>query len=206
MNFFGKNIFHKLIVIVLFGGNFACSQTLESNVEIADSAARPTVTSQNLEIKNYQNGLLSTKLTTPLVERYQLNEKPYMIFTKGIHVENYDSLGAIKTSLDALYAHYDETEKIWEAKGNVVARDSSGKTVYSQQIYLDEKKNRVYSNVDTKVVDGDEVTIGTGFESDDKLEVIKFKDTKGRIYVDTTKTENTDSLKIKSDSTKNSKK
>ncbi|MEG1649365.1 MAG: LPS export ABC transporter periplasmic protein LptC, partial [Rikenellaceae bacterium] len=132
---------------------------------------------------------------------YKLAKDPYMIFTKGIHIETYDSIGTVRTMLDALYAHYDENSKVWEAKGNVVARDSSGKTLYTQQIYWDQKKQIIYSNVDTKVVNGDEITVGSGFESDDKLENIQFKQTKGRIYVDTTKNENPDSSAvIKNDS------
>lgn len=206
MNIIGKNIFQKLVILLLFSGGFACSQTLDSTVEINNLAKRPTVTSDSLEIKSYSNGQLSYKFSTPLFEHYQLAENPYKIFTKGIHIESYDSLGNVNSMLDALYAHHDETKKLWEAKGNVVARDSSGKILYTQQIYWDENKKIYYSNVDTKVVDGDEITVGAGFESDDKLQNIQFKQNKGRILIDTTKTQPSDSLAISTDTTKTTKK
>ena len=70
-----------------------------------------------------------------------------------------------------------------------------GKTLYTEHIFWDEKRRKIYSNVETKVVNGDEITVGTGFESDDEMKNIQFKKTKGRIMIDTTKTITTDTVK-----------
>ena len=47
--------------------------------------------------------------------------------------------------------------------------------------------DKIYSNVDTKVIDGDEITQGSGFESDGQLNNVRFLNTKGRLFVDTTR-------------------
>ena len=95
------------------------------------------------------------------------------------------------------YAKYLEKEQLWEAKGNVVGEDQEGKKLLTEQLFWDEKADRIYSNVDTKVINGDEVTVGTGFESDGQLNNITFRETKGRILIDTMRNR-TDSATVSS--------
>ena len=67
--------------------------------------------------------------------------------------------------LTANYAIYYENRKLWEAKGDVVVVKSDGKTLYTQQLFWNAKTQRIYSNVDTKIVqnEGGNVFQGEGF-------------------------------------------
>ncbi|MFR7680711.1 MAG: hypothetical protein ACLU18_13125 [Bacteroides thetaiotaomicron] len=78
--------------------------------------------------------------------------------------------------LTANYAIYYENRKLWEAKGNVVVVKSDGKNLYTQQLFWNQQTKKIYSNVDSKIVqnDGRDVFIGEGFESDEEFKDWRF--------------------------------
>ncbi|MDE7134541.1 MAG: LPS export ABC transporter periplasmic protein LptC [Rikenellaceae bacterium] len=181
---------HKIVLALLVVGsaNFisGCdSGKVSADAVINDHTKVPSLAGDSLSIIYYENGRMNYKFTTPRMERYEFAEDPYMEFPSGIHIETYDDQGVRKSVLVADYAIYIEKKKLWEAKGNVYGHDDDGKELYTEQIFWDEGSDRVYSNVDTKVIDGDEITQGSGFESDGHLNNIRFRNTKGLILVDT---------------------
>ena len=75
---------------------------------------------------------------------------------------------------------------MWEAKGNVVVEKSDGKTLYTQQLFWNARTDKIYSNVDSKIVqnNGRDVFIGEGFESDEEFKDWRFRRMKGRMEVE----------------------
>ena len=80
---------------------------------------------------------------------------------------------------------------MWEAKGNVVVVKSDGKNLYTQQLFWNQQTKKIYSNVDSKIVqnDGRDVFIGEGFESDEEFKDWRFRRMKGRMEVEVKPTE-----------------
>ncbi|MEG1700722.1 MAG: LPS export ABC transporter periplasmic protein LptC [Alistipes sp.] len=169
--------------------------------EAADAAAPEetmmTEYSENLSIVMSQNGRRSYYFQTPLVEGYSLAREPYREFRKGVKITTYqdDSLSTVDAVLTANYAIYYENRKLWEAKGNVVAEKSDGKTLYTQQLFWNAQTKKIYSNVDSKIVQsgGRDVFIGEGFESDEGFKDWRFRRMKGRMGVDVKPTDAADS-------------
>lgn len=88
--------------------------------------------------------------------------------------------------LTANYAIHYETRDLWEARGNVVVEKSDGKKLYTQQLFWNARTKKIYSNVDSKIVqnDGRDVFIGEGFESDEEFKDWRFRRMKGRMEVE----------------------
>ena len=88
--------------------------------------------------------------------------------------------------LTANYAIYYQNRELWEAKGNVVVKKSDGKTLYTQQLFWNARTGKIYSNVDSKIVqnNGRDVFIGEGFESDEEFKDWRFRRMKGRMEVE----------------------
>ncbi len=152
-----------------------------------------TQKSDTLTLIYSENGVKQYRFYTPLMERYELAREPYMEFRYGIDIVTYDSLDNPESTLVSDYAIYYENRKLWEARGNVVATGQDDRTLYTQQLFWDQQTGRVYSNVDSKVVQDGDVFIGEGFESDDKFQNWTFRNYVGRITVDTTPTQRSDS-------------
>lgn len=155
---------------------------------VDDNAVKPTMTSDNLTITNYENGRMIYRFETPHMVRYENKDTAYMIFDQGVYIVTFDdSTMEVKSWLKAKYAIYRETIDEWEARDSVVAQDKGGKTLYTDLLFWDHPKHRITSPIETKVVDGEESVIGLeGFESDEELNNIEFFNSKGRILVDTT--------------------
>ena len=144
--------------------------------------------SEDLSIINSQNGRRSYHFVTPLLEGYTLAREPYREFRKGIKITTYqdDSLSSVDAVLTANYAIYYQNRELWEAKGNVVVEKSDGKTLYTQQLFWNARTGKIYSNVDSKIVqnNGRDVFIGEGFESDEEFKDWRFRRMKGRMEVE----------------------
>lgn len=132
-----------------------------------------------------QNGRKSYRFATPLMERYELAKDPYSEFRKGVKIITYkDSTNIEEGSLIADYAIFFEKQELWEAKGNVVATNQSGHVLETQQLFWDQRSHRIYSNIDSRITQGNDVLVGVGFESDEKMEEWEFRRPRGRLAVD----------------------
>ena len=89
------------------------------------------------------------------------------------------SLAAEDAVLTANYAIYYENRRLWEAKGDVVVIKADGKQLYTSQLFWNQATKKIYSNVDSKIVNGDEVTYCEGFESDENMKEWRYRKIKG---------------------------
>lgn len=163
--------------------------------------------SENLSIVMSENGLKSYHFETPLMEGYTLARDPYREFRKGIKITMFeeDSTSNDAATLTANYAIFYENRKLWEAKGDVVVIQTNGRRLYTQQLFWNQSTHRIYSNVDSRIVDGDEMTDCEGFESDEEMTQWKYRKLKGVTYFTMSEDGGTksDSTKVDKTSPKN---
>lgn len=189
-----------LRVALLFVGSaillFSCGDR-QPEEDGAPEETMMTEYSEDLSVVMSQNGRRSYLFHTPLLEGYSLAREPYREFRKGIEITTYkdDSLAQTDAVLTANYAIYYTDRELWEAKGNVVVEQSDGKTLYTQQLFWNARTRKVYSNVDSKIVQngGRDVFIGEGFESDEEFKEWRFRRMKGRMEVEMKQGSGTDS-------------
>ena len=170
---------------------YACDKPVP--VETGSDEALMTEYSEHLTVIMTRNGRRSYIFKAPLVEGYTLAKEPYREFRKGVEITTYqdDSLTTVDAVLTANYAIYYENRELWEAKGDVVVVKSDGKTLYTQQLFWNAKTKRIYSNVDTKIVQNDSHNVfqGEGFESDEEFKEWRFRRFTGKMDVDVSQME-----------------
>ena len=164
---------------------FSCENKPAATVY--DNETLMTESSENRTITMMENGARSYTFTAPLIEGYSLAKNPYKEFRRGVKMTTYtsDSLSLVDVILTANYAIFYEKQELWEAKGNVVVHKHNRKDgdttvtdlteVYTQQLFWNAKTKKIYSNVDTKILQADALHIGVGFEADDDLSNIHFR-------------------------------
>lgn len=166
---------------------FSCGERQDADAS-GSGETLMTEYSENLSVVMSQNGRRSYHFVTPLLEGYSQAREPYREFRKGVKITTYknDSLSEVDAVLTANYAIYYENRELWEAKGNVVVRKSDGKDLYTQQLFWNARTKKIYSNVDSKIVqnEGRDVFIGEGFESDEEFKDWRFRRMKGRMEVE----------------------
>ena len=187
----GKRMIRMIRVALSVAGSaillFSCAGKDAGHTSGSDEALM-TEYSEDLSVVMSQNGRRSYHFVTPLLEGYSLGREPYREFRKGVKITTYqnDSLTTVDAVLTANYAIYYENRELWEAKGNVVVEKSDGKTLYTQQLFWNARTKKIYSNVDSKIVqnNGRDVFIGEGFESDEEFKDWRFRRMKGRMEVE----------------------
>ena len=183
---------------------FSCGK--KPNTTVYDNETLMTESSENRTITMMENGKRSYTFTSPLMEGYRLATNPYQEFRRGIEMTTYtDSLSLPEVTITANYAIYYERQKLWEAKGNVVVirrdREEGDTTVtgltevYTQQLFWNATTKKIYSNVDTKVLQSDGWHFGVGFDADDDLKNIHFRRYSSEIEFDFSKSEQSDTTK-----------
>ena len=186
---------------------FSCGK--KTQITSYDNETLMTESSENRTITMMENGKRSYTFTSPLMEGYRLATNPYQEFRRGIEMTTYtDSLSLPEVTITANYAIYYERQKLWEAKGNVVVirrdREEGDTTVtgltevYTQQLFWNATTKKIYSNVDTKVLQADGWHFGVGFDADDDLKNIHFRRYSSEIEFDVRETEKCDTTKRKS--------
>lgn len=176
---------------------FSCDEQAAKR-DAAAEAAMMTEYSEHLSIVMSQNGRRSYFFETPLVEGYTLGAEPYREFRRGIKITTYqdDSLATVDAVLTANYAIYYEKRELWEAKGDVEVHKFDGTEVYTQQLFWNARTKKVYSNVDTKLVKGNNQFVGERFESDEDFKDWRFYYQKSRMEVNVAPGEGSDSTAV----------
>lgn len=188
-----NNIFHKqrgllavLSAMVFVTMTLAGCGEVVPEPRVKDPEVEPTQISRNLVSVESKDGRQSYVMKTPLMERFELATEPYVKFKEGIEIKTYnDTTHMVESELTADYAHYNETQKIWEARGNVIAHNYAGdRTLYTEQLWWNEKTERIYSDTLVKVVEKKSVHFGKGFEADEGFNQWLFRKPRGQMEVE----------------------
>lgn len=184
--------FYRVALLLAGGAILLCSCDGEKK-EDGHSQYENLMTeySENRTIVNTENGQRKYEFSTPLLEGYTAGADPYREFRKGVKIVTYkaDSVDAIDVVLTANYAIYYENRKLWEAKGNVVVEKSDGKKLYTEQLFWNAITKKIYSNVDSKIVQPDGEFFVSSFESDEEFRYWSSREMDGRMEVEFQPTE-----------------
>ena len=162
---------------------FSC----ESKKEVSEDVNLETLMteySENMSIAMSENGQKSYYFETPLIEGYAMAKDPYKEFRKGVKITMFekDSLQSTSATLVSNYAIFYETRKLWEAKGDVVVEQIGGRKLFTSQLFWNQATHKIYSNVDCKIVQGDQVYHCEGFESDEQMKDWSYRNVTGVTY------------------------
>ena len=199
------NIIYRAIVALLVAGGatslFSCGGGSAPPKAISYETLM-NEQSDTLVMIMSENGRTSYRFYADLVEGYTLAREPYREFPRGVKIITYksDAMQQVDAILTSNYAIYYEDRKLWEAMGDVKVVKSDGRELYSQQLFWNAVTQKIYSNVDTRIVDlnSGDTYIGEGFESDESMEDWTFRRMTGRMGIDLTPRPRPDTVTVES--------
>ena len=177
----------------------ACSGNNKNLADaIAENDTLPSMTSLGVTTLVSDSGITRYKIVTEEWLIFDKKNPPYWAFEKGVYLEKFDTLFRIDASIKADTAYYYEKKKLWELKGNVQILSQRGDKFEAQQLFWDEKKEKVYSDKFIRIEQEDKSITGYGFESNQELTEYEIKNTTGMFTIEdnavVTSTQQTDSL------------
>ncbi len=136
-------------------------------VAFFDHKELPQQSVSNVHMERSEYGNRQLVMDAPLVNSYSTPERK-TVYPQGLHIVFYNAMREQIADLRADYAVQMEEKKLTEVRGNVVLIDyQSGDTSYLESLIWNEMEHRVFSTDPVKSVNGQRVTYGDGFESDD---------------------------------------
>lgn len=184
---FSKNIIVRSIAL-LMGAMllFSCDKGDVALVTV-DPKNKPTQISRNHKLLQSKNGVNEFRGETPLLEKYDNAEDPYMEFREGIRIEMFsqEHNQEIESRITADYAHYNINKELWEARGNVVGvNEKEERTVLTEQLFWDQRAKKYYTNEAATVIDKGNIYKGVGLVTDEDFRNWEFNRARGQLEVE----------------------
>lgn len=142
----------------------SCSNNPELVKEFIELDNLPIEQIKEAEVLHTENGILKLKIIAANIQRFKDNQ-PSLVFSDGLEVTFYDDSGLVKSVLTAVNAEIDETNKIMTAFDNVILVSKEGNKLESDELFWDEKKNKIYTENKVVITTRKEVIEGQGFQS-----------------------------------------
>jgi len=149
----------------------------------SDLLTLPSLSVKDFETVYTDSGRLKLIMSAPLMEEHSNIEIPYYEFRSGIKVIFYDGGKGPSGTVTSKYAKYTKSSNLWELRDSVVVINADKDKLETEVLYWDEVKNLIYSDRFVKITNEDQIVMGTGFESDPRLNRRKIKKVSATIYL-----------------------
>ncbi len=175
---------HKISILLLVISLIisACETTdLEKIKALANKEELPDVIIENLQAIYSLNGNTQVKLVTPKAYKFNSETKQYTLFPDGLNLMFYDNNFNLHSSLTSNYGIYYEKKRFAKASGNVILTNVNGSVLKTEELFIDENEEKIYSVVPVNIKDKDgfEITGEEGFVSNLDFTVYRFTDVSG---------------------------
>lgn len=158
----------------------ACNEQKEHTapaINPRDSVAMMTSYGINTLISD--SGIMKYRIVS---ERWEVNEAlqpPRWIFRRGLFMEQFDEKFHTEAYVQADTAFYFTEMKLWHLIGNVRVRTVDGLRFSSEELYWDQNRHELYSNMFSHVVTPERELQGSYFTSDEHMQHYTVTNTKG---------------------------
>ncbi len=156
-----------LAVVIISGG---CKE--EGKLGVAgkiDPATMPSMSTVNVATLISDSGITQYKIVSPLWNVYDEVDTPYWNFPKGIYLQKFDRKFNVIASVAADSARFFRMQNLWRLDGHVELKKEPGELFMTQQLFWDQRRNRLYSDSFIHIETPDRMLEGIGFESNDRL-------------------------------------
>ncbi|MFA6951073.1 MAG: LPS export ABC transporter periplasmic protein LptC [Lentimicrobiaceae bacterium] len=177
---------NTVAVIVLAATLFSCKNDIEEVQRVNKNDTIPSMYTRNVSIAESESGHLKYILTAPVLYRYETKNGATIKFPDGFKVVFFDSLHPekIRTEITANYGINKESERIMEAKSNVVVTNHlKGEQLNTEHLVWNQNTKKIYSDIFVKITTPDKILYGDGMESDENFYRWIIRKPRGEMYV-----------------------
>lgn len=163
----------------------ACENDIEKINMLNTSGEYPDVKGQDIEVIYSDSAKVKVQMFAKELNQYNRAEKPYSEFPQGMKVYFFNDSMEIESEIHANYAIYYNDEKLWHAKGNVIAENhKTGERLDTEELFWDEEKEEIYSDSYTRIVNENGTFYGqNGFRSNQSLTEYTLIGSKGVVNI-----------------------
>ena len=155
----------------------SCKEEVKSTVDLHYDADKvPSLNTDSVTMLISDSGLIRYKVIAKTWEIFDRAKDPHWFFPDGLYVEQFDTIFSIVATVKADTAWNFTSKKLWQLKGHVVIRNKLGETFKSEELFWDQRQQKVYSNKYVEVFRPDKMTLHGmgGFEANQQMTEYRF--------------------------------
>jgi len=163
---------NRLLVVLLSSILLLASchkKTRLSAGAVEDRSGTPVLDTREVTTLISDSGIIRYRIQTAVWQIYDKAEPSYWEFPSGIFLERFNEELIVDASLCSDYAIYNQPEQRWRLEGNVHALNLEGEEFVTEELYWDQKTERIYTDSLITVTKTSSVIVGIGFESDQSM-------------------------------------
>jgi len=159
--------FFVVVMLLLF---LSCKDKNDNLVSFTyDPEAVPTMVTDTVTTLISDSGITRYKLVADVWKVFDKAKEPYWFFPEGIYLERFTPDFSIESTVIADTAWYYTNQDLWKLKDNVHVENIKGELFDSEELFWDQKNERVYSDKYIEIKRGVTEIKGYGFESNQAM-------------------------------------
>lgn len=165
-----KHIIPLLLGVIVAMAAMSCQETVEHTapaVRPQDSVA--VMTSYGVNTLISDSGVIKYRIVTERWEVNQARNPSRWVFDKGLFLEQFDEKFHVQAYIQCDTAYYFDQQRLWELRSRVRILTKDGLRFNSEELYWDESKHELYSNVFSRLVTPERTLQGSYFRSDERM-------------------------------------
>ncbi|MEO6347733.1 MAG: LPS export ABC transporter periplasmic protein LptC [Aquaticitalea sp.] len=182
MNLYKTHIFKLIVTAFVVTMFFSCKDNFKEVQQIGVLQNEPIGIAENINLKYTDSGIVKANLMSPKMKDYSNRQFSFSEFPEGIKLLLYDK-GKKSTILADYAISYSDTDLI-DLQKNVIIITQQNDSIFADQLYYDQKNERIFSNEPFKFVSPTQIMTGEGFTSDKDFKNFEAVGGTGIIYLD----------------------
>ena len=188
------NISHypSYIILILLSALAACTEQKEHTAPAINPEDSVSVmVSYGINTLISDSGVMKYRI---VAERWEVNEAknpPRWYFSRGIFMEQFDEKFHVETYIQADTAYNFTQQKLWHLIGHVRVKTVDGLVFWSEELWWDQNRHELFSNLYSHVVTPEREIEGAYFTSDENMRHYKVTNTKGNFIREEDKEDST---------------
>ncbi len=159
----------------------ACENEMEKTAALKNIDSLPQLSANQIVVYYSDSAIVRTRLEAQKLIKFEDTKKPYTELPEGVTIRFFNRRQQEQSSLKADYAKYNETDKIWEFKGNVLLINQLGDRLTTEQLFVNMDKEEMTSEkyVEINKADGSKLSGADGFRSNLEFTDYEFREVSG---------------------------
>lgn len=156
----------------LLCGTGACSDKAKTetvHLDTTDANVVPTMLTRDVSTLISDSGITRYRITASLWLVFDEARVPVWRFPDGLLLEKFDSAYQTEATVVCDSATYFKNTQTWRLDGNVNILNTAGEKFLTQQLFWDQRMNKIYSDSFIHIERADRTIEGMGFESNDRM-------------------------------------
>ena len=179
--FFNLEKFYILIFVSFI--ILSCEDRLDKLKEDKQLLFLPTSFADQINTKYVDSGKLISLLKSPKMINFSNLDFPFYDFPYGIDLTLFDKKNDTINVISDLGMVFSETDII-DLRGNVVLITSTKDTLFTEQLYYDQKKEWLFTDFPVRFRTNNYITDGVGFDSNQAFTNAQVTMVTGRIFIE----------------------